>query len=652
MSNAPVPGDASILVRPIGTHPTVIYAAEELARCLGRLSGHSAVIECAGVYDPAIAGLWVGTSEQINASACPQTQSKDADAIAIKVAGSNGTIVGANHRSVLLAVYRYLTHLGCRWVRPGLDGEYIPAGVADLSCELVETPSYRHRGVCIEGAVGEEHVRNMIEWLPRVGMNAYFTQFRESFTFFDRWYTHSAGKTGRDKPFSIDEARTIMKRVVDEIRKRSLIYHAVGHGWTCDPFGMPGLGWEFEAVTAPPEVERFLALVNGKRQVWGGIPLNTNLCYSNPEVRRIMVADIVRYASERPEVDLLHVWLADGSNNQCECPDCAVARPSDFYVKLLNELDVALTAHGLPLKIVFLIYVDLLWPPQHERIVNPDRFVLMFAPITRSYSKSLSPEAVSGDAALPAYERNRLVFPRNIEENVAFLRGWETAFRGDSFDFDYHMMWDHYNDPGYSRAAAVLHEDVRRLGLLGLNGLISCQTQRAAFPTGLMLYAMAAGLWNKDRAFTAIEEDYYRAAFGPDWAKARGYLSELSEMFDPEYIRGDREASGGSSGNVRCDRMPAFERVPEAIEAFRPVIEANLALAEPVWAASWAYLREHADLCACLARAYAARYRGDMSEAKKWWDAAAKLARERERKVEAVLDVYLFTNTLARRFAS
>ena len=612
MGHAALHSEPGLTIRPVGHHSTVLFAAEELAAYLTRMTGIEACISEARHCDPAQAGIWLGTSDTIPGTSCPATEDPLFDAVAVRVKGSSGTVVGANPRSVLLAVYRYLTHLGCRWVRPGPDGELVPT---------------------------------------RVGMNTYFTQFRESYTFFDRWYTHSAGSKGRSKPFSIDEAREIMGRLVTDIRKRSLLYHAVGHGWTCDPFGMPGLGWEFEPVTAPPEVEPFLAHVNGKRQVWEGVPLNTNLCYSNPEVRRRMVADMAAYAAEHPEVDLLHVWLADGSNNQCECPGCIQARPSDFYVMLLNELDRALSDAGLPVKVVFLIYVDLLWPPEREKIENPDRFVLMFAPITRSYSTPFASVGPSDTGALPRYERNRLSFPRNVEQNLAFLRGWEVAFRGDSFDFDYHMMWDHYNDPGYSRTAAILHEDVRRLGLLGLNGLVSCQTQRAAFPTGLMLFAMAAGLWNRSRPFTAIEEDYYRAAFGPDWIKARGYLSELSEMFDPEYIRGDRGTSAGSSANVRCDRPPAFERVPEAIEAFRPVIEANRGQSEAVWAASWDYLADHADICASLARAYAALDQGDKTMAQSCWEAAAGIAREREDKLHNVLDVYLFTNTLARRFS-
>ena len=105
----------------------------------------------------------------------------------------------------------------------------------------------------------------------------------------------------------------------------------------------------------------------------------------------------------------MHFWLADGSNNHCECELCRDTRPSDFYVQMLNELDEMLTARGLKTRIVFLIYVDLLWPPEQEKIANPDRFILMFAPITRTYSE---PSRWTGTLPeLPPFERNKLDVP-------------------------------------------------------------------------------------------------------------------------------------------------------------------------------------------------------------------------------------------------
>ena len=47
------------------------------------------------------------------------------DRVIIDVTEGRGYISGSNERSVLFAVYKYLEHLGCRWYRPGIDGEFI-----------------------------------------------------------------------------------------------------------------------------------------------------------------------------------------------------------------------------------------------------------------------------------------------------------------------------------------------------------------------------------------------------------------------------------------------------------------------------------------------------------------------------------------------
>jgi len=131
---------------------------------------------------------------------------------------------------------------------------------------------------------------------------------------------------------------------------------------------------------------------------------------------------VVEYSKNNSEIDYLHFWLSDALNTQCECENCKDTIPSDFYVMMLNEIDEKLARAGLDTKIVFLIYFDLLWEPQKERIKNPDRFVMMFAPFSRTYSKAYAESDLSGRAPLAPYERNRLVMPRSVEENVARLR--------------------------------------------------------------------------------------------------------------------------------------------------------------------------------------------------------------------------------------
>ena len=189
------------------------------------------------------------------------------DEIHIAVEGDHGLIAGSNPRSVLMAVYRYLWALGCRWLRPGPEGEFIPhADPAAVDVHLHEIPAYRHRAVCIEGAVSLENVLDMVDWLPKLGLSGYFMQFREGFTFFDRWYRHQNNPLKTPQAFSVEQAREFTRQMEEELQKRGLVYHAIGHGWTCEAFGVPCLGWDQEPGRLwPPEFLSIVAEVNGKR---------------------------------------------------------------------------------------------------------------------------------------------------------------------------------------------------------------------------------------------------------------------------------------------------------------------------------------------------------------------------------------------------
>ena len=127
--------------------------------------------------------------------------------------------------------------------------------------------------------------------------------------------------------------------------------------------------------------------------------------------------------------------------------------------------------------------------------------------------------------------RNKLVMPKKVSENIVHLSRWQKQFAGDSFDFDYHLMWDHVLDPGYYKCAAILHKDMANLDKIGLNGMVSCQVQRVFFPTGLPMYAMAKALWDKTSEFEAVAGEYFLAAFGAEAEAVSLYLRTLSEMF-------------------------------------------------------------------------------------------------------------------------
>ncbi len=623
----------------IGDSEPVAFAVEELRRCLPRIDPAVTVTLVKGEDrgDCGCRGLQVGLMPSMRDRLPPVEDPVLDDAIRIDVRDGTGVVTGTNERSVLIAAYRLLREMGVRWIRPGGDGEIIHSkSLSGIEVQVCEKPSYRHRGVCIEGACSLEHVRRMIDWLPKIGMNSYFIQFMVPYTFFDRW------SAPRGERLDVETVAGMGVTLGLEIRKRGMISHAVGHGWTCEPFGLRGIGWEPYTGELPVEIEPYLALVDGERRLSGGIALNTNLCYSNPAVRQRMAEAVVEYCRGHGNVDYVHFWLADGWNNHCECENCRDTLPSDRYVELLNEIDARLSRENLGTRLVFLLYVDLLWAPERERLHNPGRFCMMFAPITRTYSVSL-PEGfdASGPPVRP-YVRNRLDMPRDVRENLSYLSLWQDRFTGDSFDFDYHMFHDHVRDPGGYRMAQVLFEDVKNLRGLGLNGLMSCQVQRAFFPTGLANAAMAEALWNRERDFGEVSAAYHRDVFGADAEPMMRYFQTLSREFDPPWLRGERETESEDTA-VRLDSIPAY------IGTMLPLIDDRLAAARDACGErTWRTVRRHAELCILLALVLSCRARGDREGVRVRWARVCEFFGRVGSEVEDVFDEYMFRKIMER----
>ncbi len=443
----------------------------------------------------------------------------------IDVKEGKGSIRANRPRALLLGVYDFLRRCGCRFLRPGKDGEIVPSRtLSSLTVQADVTPANRHRGIAIEGAVSLENVLELIEWAPKAGFNSYFIQFRNAFTFFDRWYSHQGNDALSPEPFSEEDSADFVRRIVQAIKERDMIYHAVGHGWTAACVGADVNSWSSFKGELDEEKREMLASVGGKRGFFKDIPMNTHLCYSNPAVRRKLAEEVVCYAEAHPEVDVLHFWLADDSNNVCECEACGKKPLADWYVEILNEIDARLTAKGIPTKICFLVYLDLYWAPEKARIKNEDRFIMMFAPIFRTYSQSFDE---TRPAELLPYRKNSVVYPDSAAVYLRLLGEWKKIFRGDAFDFDYHLMWDINRDLGGEVVASVLYRDIRALPALGFNGFISCQIQRAFYPNGLAFYALGRALFDGEVSFEEVRKEYYEGAFGKDAAFAENLYAAI-----------------------------------------------------------------------------------------------------------------------------
>ncbi len=521
-----------LAINVVGNDAVLDFAATEIQRYLHRISHLQCIIQNELQYSPDTPGIWLGLYEEFSAIMAAETADHPFDdGFSLRSWREDQLIAaGLNQRSVLFAVYAYLESLGCRWVRAGADGETLPQNVPVPlhGYDVTERPSYRYRGICIEGSLSLEHGLDTIAYMAKKRFNTYFIQFQDAYQFWTRWYDRN-----HDEPrLPVETAAAYTDQLIEEIQRRGLILQMVGHGWTNECLGVRGLGWIQTTEALPPEKQALLAEVNGVRDWWGGIPLNTELCLSNPAAFDTLVNYIVDYAAERPEIELLHVWMSDGQNNRCECAGCAVKRPSDWYVDVLNALDEQMTERGITTRIVFLVYVDLLWEPVESAIKSPDRFVLMFAPISRSYRSAML-DAPATDEQPVEFQLNHNQFPKSPAVNLQYLQDWRRVFSGDGFTYDYHLLWKHSMvEPTGLYIAEVLHKDVADTEHIGLQGMVNCQVQRYFFPTGLAMEVSGRTLWDKTLSFDAVKEEYFTAAFGAAGTEVQALLEELSAALD------------------------------------------------------------------------------------------------------------------------
>jgi hypothetical protein len=575
---------------------TMLFAAAEFAKYLRLMAEAPTDIRVGVVATPKAGGIALRLYDAdergaLGAGVDPRLD----DAIRIEVRDGAGVISGLNERSVLIAVYRFLHELGCRFVRPGADGEWIPRrDLARASVSLGDRPAYRHRAICIEGAVSLEHTLAIIDWAPKVGHSGFFMQFTDGFTFFDRYYARK-GLAAEGESFSTDGARAWTIRAEEELRRRGLVYHAVGHGWTTMALGARLSHWDPVALPNMAEIKPLLAEVKGERALQWDRPMITSLCFSNNEARRRMVAVVVEHAAAHPEIDLLHVWIDDGGGNKCECESCRTHLPADLYVLLLGELQRALEARAIATRVVFLGYSDLLWPPRTgAHGLDQKRFVFMYANSRDSYARAMKP-LPPAESPLPPFALNQNRLTQSAGEFQAFLRGWQQAFSGDSFIYEYHPLGSLLVNQ--HQLAHVLNEDARQLRALGLNGLVSCQSLRAFFPTGVDCWVLARSLWRPEQDPTDLMDDYFAAACGADATLAKEFLKVSSEeLAKAADLDGAFGAKPGSAG--------ALARLDTLCAEFAKVVERNLGERDPCRARSWRHLRWHLRILGRLSRLF------------------------------------------------
>ena len=598
---------------------TIEFAKKELAKYLSALN--------------VTADISLGLFDEYNIKTELRDPVKD-DAIVISVKDKKGYIAGSNARSVLIGVYRLLEEWGMGWVRPGCDNYPDSCDAHDV--EINEPAYMRYRGIMIEGACSFKNVLDMIDYIPKVGLNTFLLQFEYGHGFFRNWYNHKGNDYMEPEGVNDDDIVVNVKGIIAELKKRGIFLHRYGHGWTCRAYGVSDKeDWSKRDESELPENYRnALAMLNGERKLFKKSPVLSQLCYSKPEVRKTVVDELIRQVKKDPDCDVIEFWMADGYANSCECEECRKGHYTDHYLDVVNDACEELRKVAPEKRLVFNTYNDNLYPPEYTRIKYPEMTIQEFAPITREYHDPLPPKY--NDTTLPEYKTNVPELPLTADRNLAYLYHWKQIYKGDTFFVDYQLMWEYMLDAGGECMAKLLHNDISSYGPLGINGLIMCQVQRIGMPTSICMTTMARTLWNQNTDFDAVRRKLYADTFGKEHTERMcEYFSFLSKTFDIGIIK----------NNVEWDReevLANFEKSIELMAEMKEFAKEHMNCENPCHSESWGYLIHHAEIYTLLAKGIIKRLDKNQEEYEKLRDAAIDYAFKNEEAIQPVLDSMTF----------
>ena len=379
-----------------------------------------------------------------------------------------------------------------------------------------------------------------------------------------------------------------------------------------------------------------MALVNGKRELFGGIALNTNFCMSNETARRIVTKTVCDYAQLNHNVDYLHVWLADWQKNHCECDNCRTKTPSDWYVVLLNDIDAELTRRGLSTRIAAVLYSETAYEPTCEHLKNPQRFLLLMGAITRSYT--YSPEENPKVEHLTPFVLNRSGRLDSMEEHLVRAKLWQTFAPAPLIAYEYHFWKHQYYAPGTLCFAKRLYEDVRSYRANGFRGIIQDGSQRSFFPNGLNYYVYSTALFDSSVDFDGLVQDYCRHAYGQAAEIALDYLKAIDTHLPQTYLEAQHSIHRDTGKYYRPEMEECLLATEQICQEFANKLAAFKNMPYRVQTVAVRLLIDHTAYCQGIAKALALKCVGKDEEAKEVFTVFAREFGMHEQAIERYYD--------------
>jgi hypothetical protein len=298
------------------------------------------------------------------------------------------------------------------------------------------------------------------------------------------------------------------------------------------------------------------------------------------------------------------------------------------------------------------MYVDTLWPPRESRLNNPSRFIMTTACGSgRGYS------AKRREGGIPEWRRNEFAVEGGLDMALCFVDGWKPIFDGPKFVYEYWLYTRHFADPGYMTFSRRLANNAKSLSVTGFNGIMSDQTQRAYFPTGLPDTVIGEFLFDTEIDTESYFDEYFEKAFGKDWRTAKEYLETVSSLFDIDALELRLDVTAQDTGSVdKCAKKSGIfgnealgdviATVPEVIEKYVPEIKKNLSCEDKCHRESWRLLTYHTEYCKGLSKIYFAFSRDDRDLATEYCDELMGYLSGVEMEIHPYFDLFLCNQRL------
>ncbi len=427
--------------------PTETFAAEELHDALKKISGAEfEVLSSTSVPErrAIIIGDLKNPEVQRQAAALKLSPGK-VEQVAVYTLGNRLYLAGNQPRGALYAAYHFLQHeLGVRWLWPGPDGEFMPARQSWSLPELKfnHQPPFAYRGFHLCGDWRD--VDLFREWMARNFINI---------------YRHAAPPQ----------------------EKRRGFYSM----WSSHNVVLP------EGLFAQhPE---YFAEIGGKRY-------KNNICFSHPEVDKIVAATTADYLRKRPFLDILSVFPSD-NQDYCRCVQCAKRHVSTAWFEFYNRLTDTLKEEFPDLKFATIAYQGYRDVPQCS--IRNSEFIEY-----ASYSRC------------NIHRYGQAGCPHNADTLRALLAWQATGLPIGNYAYEYDI---YSKNCRFAPFLSVIEDAVKtskKLGHVALIPEVSLSPKGGpdvlahAIQNRLSIYLYARLLWEPDQPLAKVLRDWCQTVFG------------------------------------------------------------------------------------------------------------------------------------------